>query len=47
MSDDLCLAGMQLYKPEKYGIGIDIGSYTKNRIKEAKLEAHENLRLLS
>ena len=49
MSDvyQLCLAGMQLYNPEEYGIGIDLGDFTEKHIKEAKLEAHENLRLLS
>ena len=49
MSDihDLCLAGMQLYSPEEYGIGIEIGQFTEQEIKATKLEAHENLRLLS
>jgi len=49
MSDihQLCLAGMQLYNPEEYGIGIDLGRFTEKEIKDTKLEAHENLRLLS
>ena len=49
MSDihDLCLAGMQLYSPEEYGIGIQLDQYTENEIKATKLETHENLRLLS
>ncbi len=49
MSDvhQLCLAGMQLYNLEEYGIGIDLGNFTDKQIKQAKLEAHENLRLLS
>jgi len=38
MSDvhDLCLAGMQLYKPEEYGIGIDLGNFTENGVKEVR-----------
>ncbi len=49
MSDinDLCLGALQLYKPAKYGIGIDLDEFTPLEIKEAQLEVHENLRLLS
>jgi len=46
MSDihDMCLVAMQLYLPEEYGIGTDLDQFTAQEIKEAKLEAHENLR---
>jgi len=49
MSDihDMCLVAMQLYLPEEYGIGTDLDQFTAQEIKEAKLEAHENLRLMS
>ncbi len=33
MSDvqQLCLAGMQLYNPEEYDIGIDLGRFTEKQ----------------
>jgi len=42
--NELCFAALQFYKPEEYGIGIDLERYTDMEIKEAKLEAHENLK---
>jgi hypothetical protein len=49
MSDinELCLVALNLYKPEEYGIGFDFGNFSEYEIKEAKLEAHENLRMKS
>jgi len=41
--NDMCLVGLQLYKPAQYGIGINLDEYTALEIKEAQLEAHENL----
>jgi len=43
----LCLTALQLYKPEEYGIGDELDGFSANEIKEAKVKAHENLRLLS
>jgi len=45
--NDLCITALQLYKPEEYGIGDELDGFTEMEIKEAKVEAHENLRLLS
>ena len=45
--NDLCLTALQLYKPEEYGIGDEFKDYDEDEIIEAKIEAHENLRLLS
>jgi len=41
--NDMCLVALQLYKPAEYGIGIDLDEFTALEIKEAQLEAHENL----
>jgi len=40
-------AALQLYKPEEYGIGINLQKFSDLEIKQAKLEAHENLKKLS
>jgi len=45
--NDLCLTALKLYKPEEYGVGDELDSFDEDEIQEAKLEAHENLRLLS
>jgi len=45
--NDLCLTALKLYKPEEYGVGDELDSFDEDEIHEAKLEAHENLRLLS
>jgi len=45
--NELCLVALQLYKPAEYGIGIDLDQFTALEMKEAQLEAHENLQLLS
>jgi len=40
------LDSIVLYKPEVYGSGNKLDGFSENEIKEAKVEAHENLRLL-
>jgi len=45
--NDLCLMALKLYKPEEYGVGNELEEFDEDEIKEAKIEAHENLRMLS
>jgi len=42
----LCLAAMQLYLPKECGIRTDVDYFTVEEIKETKLEAHKNLRMM-
>jgi len=46
MTNELCHATLQLYKPEEYGIGIELDKFSELEIKQAKEEAHEKLKKL-
>jgi len=45
--NEMCVYAMQLYKPEEYGIVKEINSLDEDQLKQLKVEAHEQLRMVS
>jgi len=43
----MCAYARQLYQPEQYGIRSEIKSFNEDQLKQLKLDAHEQLRIVS